>query len=54
MERLFAGGIELREGDVQYVVSPNEVGSGKVEDERVPSIFQSVWAARAAAAATDG
>ena len=36
LERVFAGPIDLREGEAQYVVSPTDVGTGKVKDEKAP------------------
>jgi type I restriction enzyme R subunit len=36
MERVYAGPIDLREGEAQYVVSPTNVGTGKAKDEKVP------------------
>jgi type I restriction enzyme R subunit len=36
LERVSSGAIEVREGKAQYVKSPTEVGTGKVEDEEVP------------------
>jgi type I restriction enzyme R subunit len=36
LERVYAGAIDLREGEAQYVVSPTEVGTGKAKDERAP------------------
>jgi type I restriction enzyme, R subunit len=36
LERVFSGAIELREGEVQYIKSPTEVGTGKAKDEKAP------------------
>ena len=36
LERVYAGPIDLRERDAEYVKSPTEVGTGKAEDEKVP------------------
>lgn len=36
LERISAGGIDLREGDLAYVKSPTEVGTGTVVDEKAP------------------
>jgi type I restriction enzyme R subunit len=36
LERVYAGPIDLREGEAQYVVSPTDVGTGKRKDEKAP------------------
>ena len=36
LERAYAGAINLREGEAQYVVSPTDVGTGKAKDEKAP------------------
>lgn len=36
LERVFSGAIDIKDGDVQYVKSPTEVGTGKAKDERAP------------------
>ncbi|MCB0113399.1 MAG: type I restriction endonuclease subunit R [Caldilineaceae bacterium] len=36
LERVYAGAIDLREGEAQYVVSPTDVGTGKAKDEKAP------------------
>jgi len=36
LERVYAGAIDLRKGEAQYVVSPTEVGTGKAKDEKAP------------------
>ena len=36
LERVFSGGIEVREGDPEYVRSPAEVGTGRAADEKAP------------------
>ena len=36
LERSFSGGIELREGEAEYVKSPTDVGSGKAKEEKAP------------------
>lgn len=36
LERVFAGAIEVREGDPEYVKSPTDVGTGKAKDEKAP------------------
>jgi type I restriction enzyme R subunit len=36
LERIFAGAIEVREGEAQYVKSPTEVGTGQPKDEKAP------------------
>lgn len=36
LERVFAGAIEVKEGDAQYVKSPTEVGTGTAKDEKAP------------------
>jgi len=36
LERAYAGAIDLREGEAQYVVSPTDVGTGKAKDEKAP------------------
>jgi type I restriction enzyme R subunit len=33
---VYAGPIDLREGEAQYVVSPTDVGTGKRKDEKAP------------------
>ena len=36
IERVFSGAIDIKDGDPRYVETPNEVGTGKAEDEKVP------------------
>ena len=36
LERVFSGGIEITEGETQYVRSPTEVGTGKTKDDQAP------------------
>jgi type I restriction enzyme R subunit len=36
LERVYAGAIDLREGEAQYVVSPTDVGTGKAKYEKAP------------------
>lgn len=36
LERVYSGGIELKEGEAEGVKSPTEVGTGKAKDEKVP------------------
>jgi type I restriction enzyme R subunit len=36
LDRVSAGPIDLHEGESQYVVSPTDVGTGKVKDEKAP------------------
>ena len=36
LERVFSGAIEVRDGDVEYVKSPVDVGTGKAEEEKAP------------------
>lgn len=36
LQRIYSGGIELKEGEAQGVKSPTEVGTGKAKDEKVP------------------
>lgn len=36
LERVHAGAIDLKQGDVRTVKSPTEVGTGKAKDERAP------------------
>ena len=36
IERVYAGPIDLKEGEGQYVKSPTDVGSGKAKDEKAP------------------
>lgn len=36
MERIYSGGIDLKEGEVKGVYSPTDVGTGKAKDEKVP------------------
>jgi type I restriction enzyme R subunit len=36
LERVFAGPIDLRQGDAAYVKSPTEVGTGRAKDEKAP------------------
>jgi len=36
LERVFSGGIEVKEGEVRYVKSPTEVGTGQAKDEKAP------------------
>jgi len=36
MERVYAGAIEVQDGKAQYINSPTDVGTGKVEDEKAP------------------
>ncbi len=36
LQRIYAGGIDLKQGDAHSVKSPTEVGTGKAIDERVP------------------
>ena len=36
LERVYAGPIDLRQGEVAHVKSPTEVGTGKAKDEKAP------------------
>jgi type I restriction enzyme, R subunit len=36
LERVFSGGIAVKEGESQYVKSPSDVGTGKAKDEKAP------------------
>ena len=36
LERVFSGGIEVKEGEAEYIKSPTEVGTGGAKDEQVP------------------
>ena len=36
LERVFSGGIPLKEGEQEFVKSPTEVGTGKAKDEKAP------------------
>jgi type I restriction enzyme R subunit len=36
LERVYAGPIDLREGEAAYVKSPTEVGTGRAKDEKAP------------------
>ncbi|SRR5712691_936146 len=36
LQRIYAGPIDLSQGDVQAIKSPTEVGTGKPKDERAP------------------
>ena len=36
LERVFSGAIEVNEGEVQYIKSPTEVGTGKAKDKQAP------------------
>jgi type I restriction enzyme R subunit len=36
LERVYAGPIDLREGESQYIKSPTEVGTGKAKEEKAP------------------
>lgn len=36
LERVFAGPIEMKEGEARYVKSPTDVGTGKSKDEKAP------------------
>jgi type I restriction enzyme, R subunit len=36
VERVFAGAVEIKDGEAQYVKSPTEVGTGKARDEKAP------------------
>lgn len=36
LERVFSGAIALKEGEIQPIKSPSEVGTGKVKDQKAP------------------
>jgi type I restriction enzyme R subunit len=36
LDRVFSGAITLRDGDVEYVSSPKEVGTGKAKEDKAP------------------
>ena len=36
LERVFSGGIELKDGEARYIKSPTDVGSGRATDEKAP------------------
>ncbi len=36
LERVFSGAIMVKEGEVQYINSPGDVGTGKAKDEKAP------------------
>lgn len=36
LQRVFSGGIELKDGEAEYIKSPVDVGSGKSKDEKAP------------------
>jgi len=36
LERVYAGPIDLKQGDAQYIKSPTEVGTGKAKEEKAP------------------
>ena len=36
LERVYAGPIDLKEGESQYIKSPTEVGTGKAKEEKAP------------------
>jgi type I restriction enzyme R subunit len=36
LERIFSGAIPVKDGEVQYVKSPTEVGTRKAKDEQAP------------------
>ncbi len=36
LERVFSGAIMVKEGEVQYIKSPSDVGTGKAKDEKAP------------------
>ncbi len=36
LQRVYAGPIDLRQGEAQYIKSPSDVGTGKAKDEEAP------------------
>ena len=36
LERIYAGPIDLKQGDAQFIKSPTEVGTGKAKEEKAP------------------